>query len=421
MSVKCWNCIIFLLVCWFGCARELPPQQIGDQPICHVFLWCAWSSLTYITVVVLPSPVENKNKQANNELSPSFPFWQSFKFLSKWRTPWQSGGLGWRRWLCLSTTTPIRVLLKQLKPKTLSRRERARLWCWVFFIAASFESCASPGLFAIVFSAGGYFWQYYLYFLMLWTSPFSKYLPNSMACRLYLLAVLIQTAIDVCLEADILIQFGDLPSKAATQDETENQRRLPVYLGIFAFAQCVLSMIILYFRLFTFACWQHVSVYSRYWCGDIPEHSSIHFPRVRSSPYFIQWWLYPYHSSLFNGALLLYAGIQISEIRAIFPPNKTGVFSKIPITVLTDIIPVVIGIAEIVYIGLGWKIYTEFGWKVYKLLGADRQIKKMYAQYQVFECLLKFDVFFWLGFSIQVKSGIPQSLYIASELLLQSF
>lgn len=32
------------------------------------------SFLTYITLVVLPSPVENKKKQANNELSPSFSF-----------------------------------------------------------------------------------------------------------------------------------------------------------------------------------------------------------------------------------------------------------------------------------------------------------------------------------------------------------
>lgn len=195
-------------------------------------------------------------------------------------------------------------------------------------------------------------------------SCFQRYLPNSMACRLYLLAVLIQTAIDVCLEADILIQFGDLPSKAGTQDETENQHRLPVYLGIFAFA-----------HMFQF----------------ILAIDAVIFRNTLQFIFLV----------LFNGALLLYAGIQISEIRDIFPPNKTGVFSKIPITVLTDIIPVVIGVAEIVYIGLGWKIYTEFGWKVYKLLGADRQIKKMYAQYQVFECLLKFDVFFWLGFSIQ--------------------
>ncbi|GJJ09586.1 hypothetical protein Clacol_003809 [Clathrus columnatus] len=172
-------------------------------------------------------------------------------------------------------------------------------------------------------------------------SCFQRYLPSSLACRLYLLAVLIQTAIDVALEADILIQFHDVPSKADATNDSDNLQRLPVYLGIFALAQ------------------------------------------------------------LFNGALLLYAGIQISEIRSIFPPNQTGVFSKVPITILTDIIPIVIGVAEIVYIGLGWKIYTEFGWKVYKLLGADRQIKKMYAQYQVFECMLKFDVFFWLGFSVQ--------------------
>ena len=85
-----------------------------------------------------------------------------------------------------------------------------------------------------------------------------------------------------------------------------------------------------------------------------------------------------------------------------------------PITVLTDIVPIVIGVSEIAYIGLGWKIYTEFGWKVYKLLGADRRIKKMYAQYQIFECMLKFDVFFWLGFSVQVRRWLS---FIASSLI----
>ena len=75
--------------------------------------------------------------------------------------------------------------------------------------------------------------------------------------------------------------------------------------------------------------------------------------------------------------------------------------SNIPINVLTTIIPIVISVAEIAYIGLGWKIYHEFGWKVYKFLGADRRIKKMYANYQIYECLVKFDVFFWAGFSVQ--------------------
>ena len=79
-------------------------------------------------------------------------------------------------------------------------------------------------------------------------------------------------------------------------------------------------------------------------------------------------------------------------------PSST---STIPIDVLTTIIPIVIAVAELAYIALGWKIYHEFGWKVYKFLGADRRIKKMYASYQIYECLLKFDIFFWVGFSVQ--------------------
>jgi hypothetical protein len=74
---------------------------------------------------------------------------------------------------------------------------------------------------------------------------------------------------------------------------------------------------------------------------------------------------------------------------------------SVPVEILTAIIPCVIALAEVAYIALGWKIYNEFGWKVYKFLGADRRIKKLYATYQIYECLVKFDVFFWAGFSVQ--------------------
>lgn len=97
----------------------------------------------------------------------------------------------------------------------------------------------------------------------------------------------------------------------------------------------------------------------------------------------------------------MYAVIQIKEIRDALSEGATAGVSAIPINVLTTIIPVVISVAEIAYIGLGWKIYHEFGWKVYKFLGADRRIKKMYASYQIYECLVKFDLFFWVGFSVQ--------------------
>lgn len=63
---------------------------------------------------------------------------------------------------------------------------------------------------------------------------------------------------------------------------------------------------------------------------------------------------------------------------------------------------VVIGLAELAFIGLGWQIWKEFGWKVYKFLGADRQIKRIFAHYQIYLSLLRFDLFFGISFSAQL-------------------
>jgi hypothetical protein len=105
---------------------------------------------------------------------------------------------------------------------------------------------------------------------------------------------------------------------------------------------------------------------------------------------------------IFNILFLVYAVIQIGEIRSsLVSGPSTGLLTDIPISALTTIIPCVISAAEIAYIALGWKIYQEFGWKVYKFLGADRQIKRMYVHFQIFECLVKFDLFFFIGFSVQ--------------------
>lgn len=104
---------------------------------------------------------------------------------------------------------------------------------------------------------------------------------------------------------------------------------------------------------------------------------------------------------MFNALFLVYAIIQITEINNSSELGTTPGLSHIPVSVLTTAIPIVIAVAEVIYIGLAWKIYHEFGWKVYKFLGADRRIKKMYAHYQVYQCLVKFDVFFWVGFSVQ--------------------
>ncbi|KAF9243819.1 hypothetical protein BU15DRAFT_86252 [Melanogaster broomeanus] len=182
-------------------------------------------------------------------------------------------------------------------------------------------------------------------------------LPDSLACRLFVITVLIETAIDLAIEGDLLVRLQDAGSA-----DNASAKKMPVYLSVFALAhifQLVLAV---------------DAVYAR---------NTLQFICL----------------IIFNLLFLIYAVIQIGEIQ-----NSTTTsdgFIKLPVNVLTNIIPAVISTAEVAYIALGWKIYNEFGWKVYKLLGADRRIKKMYASYQIFQCLVKFDLFFWVGFSVQ--------------------
>lgn len=100
---------------------------------------------------------------------------------------------------------------------------------------------------------------------------------------------------------------------------------------------------------------------------------------------------------------LVYAIIQIGEVASIATTTSSvaTTASGLSIHTLSIIVPIVISVAELAYVGLAYKIYTEFGWKVYKFLGADRRMKSMFTYYQIFLCLVKFDLFFWVGFSVQ--------------------
>ncbi|KAI0768519.1 hypothetical protein BD413DRAFT_479103 [Trametes elegans] len=188
----------------------------------------------------------------------------------------------------------------------------------------------------------------------------SRYIPDSWACRLYLLTVLIETTIDLAIEGDIIYRFHESHTSESADMAT---RRMPVYLSIFALA-----------HVFQFA-----MALDAVWARNVLQFISL---------------------AIFNALFLLYAIIQITEINAVSIQSTSGI-SDIPIHTLAVIIPIVIVVAEVAYIALGWKIYTEFGWKVYKFLGADRRIKTMFAHHQIFLCLVKFDLFFWVGFSVQ--------------------
>lgn len=100
---------------------------------------------------------------------------------------------------------------------------------------------------------------------------------------------------------------------------------------------------------------------------------------------------------------LIYSVIQSTEIKQISKTQElaSGV-THIPVDTLTILSSVIIAVAEVAFIALGWQIWREFGWKVYKFLGADITVKRMFKHYQIFLCLIKFDLFFFLAFSIQL-------------------
>ncbi|GAA6005347.1 hypothetical protein JCM10207_002946 [Rhodosporidiobolus poonsookiae] len=102
---------------------------------------------------------------------------------------------------------------------------------------------------------------------------------------------------------------------------------------------------------------------------------------------------------LFNTLFLVYAVVQIHEIRALVD----GVALK----VLVWFIPAMISLTEVTYVVTMWPIYKEFGWQVFKRIGADRRIKRCYAWFQIFLCILKFDYFFFIAFSLQLVFLVP--------------
>lgn len=60
-----------------------------------------------------------------------------------------------------------------------------------------------------------------------------------MACRLYLLTVLVETTIDLAVEGDLLLRVHEVGEADEETAATINglALKMPVYLGIFALAQ----------------------------------------------------------------------------------------------------------------------------------------------------------------------------------------
>lgn len=108
---------------------------------------------------------------------------------------------------------------------------------------------------------------------------------------------------------------------------------------------------------------------------------------------------------LFNGAMLIYAAIQMDQIKEandeliINLPGWKNIWPDIQPFLIA--IPCLIGLCTVLMSVVAWKLYDEFAWTIYKHISADLRMKRRYLTFQIFVALLKFDFFFFLGFTIQ--------------------
>ncbi|KAG0066351.1 hypothetical protein BGZ89_007360 [Linnemannia elongata] len=79
-------------------------------------------------------------------------------------------------------------------------------------------------------------------------------------------------------------------------------------------------------------------------------------------------------------------------------------------------ISVTMGVSSIFLIFCAFKLSRVFGWEMFRFLGADLKMRKMHKAYEILITLLKFDVFFFVGFAIQMFTlvGTADHTYIGT-------
>ncbi|KAG0054187.1 hypothetical protein BGZ83_011797 [Gryganskiella cystojenkinii] len=65
-------------------------------------------------------------------------------------------------------------------------------------------------------------------------------------------------------------------------------------------------------------------------------------------------------------------------------------------------IAVTMGVCSIFLTFAAWKLAAVFGWEMYRFLGADVDMRRMHKGYEILITILKFDVFFFVAFAIQL-------------------
>ncbi|KAI9682227.1 MAG: hypothetical protein M1817_000281 [Caeruleum heppii] len=110
---------------------------------------------------------------------------------------------------------------------------------------------------------------------------------------------------------------------------------------------------------------------------------------------------------IYNVGLLIYAAVQMEQIQEAVEDLSAVGLTKPDAQIWQKTRPLLVAVPCIIAFGtvllsvIAWKLYDEFAWTIYKHISADLRMKRRYLTFQIYIALLKFDFFFFLGFTVQ--------------------
>ncbi|KAF2496584.1 hypothetical protein BU16DRAFT_336603 [Lophium mytilinum] len=216
------------------------------------------------------------------------------------------------------------------------------------------------------------------------------YIPNSTWTWVFSLVSLAQACIALALEGYVFGKFQH--SLEGNAESTKQSRTIPTYLAVFMFGY-IYQLVLVWDAL-----------------------------RMKNTIQVIGLCLY-------NVGIIIYAAIQMDQIK-----DATVYLAKerfIQPEFWDEIKPVLIALPCLMALGTlilsfaAWKLYDEFAWTIYKHISADLRLKRRYLVYQIYIALLKFDFFFFLGFTVQflvvVKNTTDAEYYLTIAALPITF
>ncbi|RKF64809.1 UPF0658 Golgi apparatus membrane protein C23H3.04 [Erysiphe neolycopersici] len=123
---------------------------------------------------------------------------------------------------------------------------------------------------------------------------------------------------------------------------------------------------------------------------------------------------------IYNLGMLIYASIQYDQIKRAISGLSEQDYIHPSNTIWSDVrpfllaVPCIIGTFTLMMSLIAWKLYDEFAWTIYKHISADLRMKRRFLTFQIYIALLKFDFFFFLGFTVQfvvIVTGLADTEY----------